>query len=65
LLDLQTGTLSSGGGAACFITVDVAMAASQNDVCITQQKCHIMIFFRGCSMIKDKNYLKDIVFVMK
>ncbi len=34
------------------------MTASQNDVCITQQKCHIMIFFRGCSMIKDESNKK-------
>ncbi len=38
------------------------MAASQNDLCITRQKCHIMIFFRGCSMIKDENYLKKYCF---
>ncbi len=42
----------------CYITVDFAMAASQNDVCMNQQKYHIMIFFRDCSMIKDKSYKK-------
>ncbi len=34
------------------ITVDFAMAASQNDVSITQQMGHILILFHDWSMIK-------------
>jgi hypothetical protein len=32
------------------VTVDLAMAALQNGVFITQQMCHIMILFHNCSM---------------
>ncbi len=30
------------------------MAASQKGVYVTQEMCHILIFFHNCSMIKDK-----------
>ncbi len=38
----------------CYITVDFATAASHNGVCMTQQICHIMIYFYDCFMIKKK-----------
>ncbi len=49
----------TGRQRCCNITMDFAMAASQNGVCITQLKCRILILFRSCSMIKDesKNHL--------
>ncbi len=43
----------------CYKTVDFATAASQNCVCITQGKCHKMIYFHNFSIIKD---LKNISF---
>jgi hypothetical protein len=33
---------------------DFIMAASQNDVWLDQQMCHIMAFFHDCFMIKDE-----------
>jgi hypothetical protein len=38
------------------------MATSQNDVCITQQNCHIMNLFHDGSMIKKKVIKKNLVF---
>ncbi len=48
----------------CYITVDFATTASQNGVCISQEKCQIMIFVVNFSMIKDKSNKKCNVFVM-
>jgi len=42
--------------------VDFATAASQNGVCITQEKCQIGILFLSFSMIKDKSNKKCNVF---
>jgi hypothetical protein len=36
------------------ITVDSAMSASQNGVCRTPQKCHI-ILIHNCSLIADES----------
>jgi hypothetical protein len=36
-----------------YITMDYAMAASQDGACITQEMFHIMILFHAYSPIKD------------
>jgi len=42
----------------CFyVTVDSATATSENSVGITQQKCHKMIMFQTCFMLKKYNNL--------
>jgi hypothetical protein len=43
---------------------DIATAASQNGVCITQDTCHIniMILFQNFSMMKDKSN-KNVMFL--
>ena len=38
---------------SCYKTVDFATAASQNDVCMIQGKCHKMIWFQNFSKIED------------
>jgi len=43
-------------GAATY-SVDFAMAASQNFVCITQQMCHILILFHNYFVLREKNNL--------
>ncbi len=42
--------------------MDFATAISQNGVCITEEKCQIMILFLNVSMIKDKSNKKCNVF---
>ncbi len=32
-----------------------AMAASQNGVCIAQEKCHKMVLVHNCSMTKEES----------
>jgi hypothetical protein len=46
----------------CYITADFATAASQNDVCITQQMCHTMMFFHDFFIIKDESNIIFYVF---
>ncbi len=48
----------------CYITVDFAMAASQNGVCISQQMCHMMTLFHVGSMVKDKSKKYEMFFVI-
>ncbi len=46
----------------CCVKLDFAMAASQNGVCITQQKCHVMTLFYDCSMLNDESNKKNFCF---
>jgi hypothetical protein len=57
-----------------YITVDFAIAPSQNGVCLNQQMSHMMILFHNCSLMNDKSnqqfcvcfhVLNNIGFLMK
>ncbi len=37
-------------------TVDFSMAVPQKSVCVIQQKCHIMMLFNKCFMIKNPGF---------
>jgi hypothetical protein len=45
----------------CYITVDFETAASQNDVCVTQQMCHMMneLFPR---LLYDNKVIQNLMF---
>ncbi len=49
-------------GRCCYKTEDVATAATQNGVCVTQPMCHVMILVYDCSMIKDESNKKILCF---
>jgi hypothetical protein len=54
--------LSEIGTACCYITADFTTAASHSGVCITQElRCHTMILFHNCSVIKDERN-KNVIF---
>ncbi len=65
--------LSEIGKAYCYILADFTTAASHNGVCITQERCHLMILFHNCSVIKDERnkkcnfltFLSNIGFLLK
>ncbi len=48
----------------CYIKVDYATNASQKGIWLTQQVCHITIFCRCCSMIKDKVLVNNPTFLL-
>jgi hypothetical protein len=47
-----------------LIPLDFATAASQNNVFISREMCHIMIFFNNYSIIKEDRNRKRNIFVI-
>ncbi len=46
----------------CHITVDFATAASQNDVWIIKQMCHILILFQDSLMTENERNKNSVIF---